>query len=258
VTGVAAPIASPATAARAPAPSMVSVLFRLQLAGLRRHWRPYVIVSAVMPAGIVLLIHLVAPSMGRSECAQVVVGDMLLAEAISTVVMLSQQMAWLRQSRALDHYRLLPVSEPLYLGILTLCYSLFAWPGILCIGLEGDLLDGLPLHASALMLPILLLAGVALGGIGALIGLLSPREGLAGLFGNLVMMGILFASVVPVATASAWAVWLLRLLPSTYAISVLRAVSLGGTAGSVVDWLTLLLYAAVALAAATWAMRRPE
>ncbi len=237
---------------------MVSILFRLQLAGLRRHWRPYVMVSAVMPAGIVLLIHMVAPSMGRTETAQVVLGDILLAEAISTLVMLSQQMAWLRQSRALDHYRLMPISEPLFLGILTLCYSLFAWPGVLCIGLEGGLLDGLPLHVSLLMLPILLLSGVALGGIGALIGLLSPREGLAGLFGNLVMMGILFAGVVPIAGASAWAVWLLRLLPSTYGISLLRDVSLGGTAGSLADWVSLALYAVAALAAAAWAMRRPE
>jgi ABC-2 type transport system permease protein len=258
VTAAAGPVASPSAATRAPAPSMASILFRLQLAGLRRHWRPYVIVSAVMPAGIVLLVHMVAPHMSNAETAQVVLGDMLLAEAISTIVMLSQQVAWLRQSRALDHYRLLPISEPLFLSILTLCYSLFAWPGVLCIGIEGALLDGLPLSANPLMLPILLLSGVALGGIGALIGLLSPREGLAGLFGNLVMMGILFAGVVPIAGASAWAVWLLRLLPSTYGISLLRDVSLGGTAGSPGDWLALLLYCVAALAAASGAMRRPE
>jgi ABC-2 type transport system permease protein len=258
MAGTVTPLTSHAAEARAPAPSMVTVLVRLQLAGLRRHWRPYVIVSAVMPAGIVLLIHMVAPRMGSTETAQVVLGAMLLAEAMSALVMLSQQMAWLRQSRALDHYRLLPISEPLFLGILTLCYAVFAWPGVLIIGVEGALLDGLPLHASGLMLPILLLSGVALGGIGAIIGLLSPREGLAGLFGNLVMMGILFAGVVPVAGAPAAAVWLLRILPSTYGISLLRGVSLDGTAGGLTDWVALLLYAAAALAAATWAMRRPE
>ena len=244
-------------AARAALPAMTLLLFRLQLAGLRRHWRPYVIVSAVMPAGIVLLLHLAAPGVPRADTAQAVLGAMLLAEAMSTIVMLSQQLAWLRQSRALDHYRVLPVSEPLYLGVLIVCYSLFAWPGVLCVAVEGALLDGLPLHASLLMLPILLLAGLALGGIGALIGLLSPREGLAGLFGNLVMMGILFASLVPIPHPAAWAIWALRLIPSSYGVALLRAATLDGT-GVWTDWAGLAIYAAVALAAAVWAMRRPE
>lgn len=242
---------------RAPLPAMTLVLFRLQLAGLRRHWRPYVIVSAVMPGGIVLLLHLAAPGVPRADTVQAVLGAMLLAEAMSTIVMLSQQLAWLRQSRALDHYRVLPVSEPLYVAVLIVCYSLFAWPGVLCVGLEGGLLDGLPLQASALMLPILLLAGLALGGIGALIGLLSPREGLAGLFGNLVMMGILFASLVPISHPTAWASWGLRLVPSSYGVSLLRGATLGG-ASDWSDWVGLAVYAAAALAAAVWAMRRPE
>jgi ABC-2 type transport system permease protein len=246
-----------AASARAPLAVMAPLLFRLQLAGLRRHWRPYVMVSAVMPAGIVLLLHLVAPHLGRSEEIQVVMGDMLLAEAISTVVMLSQQLAWLRQSRGLDHYLVLPVNVPLYLTVMSLCYSLFAWPGVVCIGFEGALLYGLPLHASAAILPILLLSGLALGGIGAVIGLLSPREGLAGLFGNLVMMGILFAGLVPASTASAWTTWALRLVPSSYGISLLRQATLGDPAAWS-DWVGLTIYASAVLAIAVWAMRRPE
>lgn len=246
-----------AAPARAPLAVMVPLLFRLQLAGLRRHWRPYVIVSAVMPAGIVLLLHVVAPGLGRSEQIRVVMGDMILAETMSAVVMLSQQLAWLRESRALDHYLVLPVSVPLYLAVISLCYSLFAWPGVACIAIEGAVLYGLPLHASAAILPILLLSGLALGGIGAVIGLLSPREGLAGLFGNLVMMGILFAGLVPSSAASAWTVWALRLVPSSYGISLLQQATLGG---AVVwsDWMGLAVYAVVLLGIAVWAMQRPE
>ncbi|MCL4318384.1 MAG: hypothetical protein M1596_00540 [Firmicutes bacterium] len=38
---------------------MFRVLMRMQFARPRRNWRPYVIVSAVMPAGIVLLLYFV-------------------------------------------------------------------------------------------------------------------------------------------------------------------------------------------------------
>ena len=246
-----------AAAARAPLAVMAPLLARLQIAGLRRHWRPYVIVSAVMPAGIVLLLRLVAPGIAHAEQIQVVVGAMLLAEAISTIVMLSQQTAWLRQSHALDHYLVLPISAPLYLTVTFVCYTVFAWPGVVCIMVEGAVLYGLPLHPGALMVPILLLAGVAMGGIGALIGLLSPREGLAGLFGNLVMMGVLFAGLVPMSAAPAWASWAVRLLPSGSGMSLLRQATLGGAAPWT-DWLALAVYAAVALAAAVWALQRPE
>ncbi len=75
-----------------------------------------------------------------------------------------------------------------------------------------------------MLIPLLLIASVAMGSIGSLIGLMAPDEGLAGLFGNLVMMGVLFLGMVPVNTVGQWslAFWI---LPSTGPLAILKGIN---------------------------------
>jgi ABC-2 type transport system permease protein len=158
----------------------------------------------------------VAPAHHQSgaERLNIISGAVLLSESIATIVMLSQYVAWLKVSRALDHYRVLPISLALLMIALTTVYGLFAWPGIFLIAAEGFWLDHLSLHFSLMLIPLLLFTSVAMGSLGSLIGLMAPDEGLAGLFGNLVMMGVLFLGMVPVDSVGQWslAFWI---LPST-------------------------------------------
>ncbi|CAB1128183.1 ABC transporter [Candidatus Hydrogenisulfobacillus filiaventi] len=234
---------------------MLGILFRMQLARLRQSWRPYLVVSAVMPAGIVLLLHLVDPHMSLSLRQQVVWGAMLLAASISGIVMLSQHVAHLKASGALDHYRVLPVSLAGLILVLAVVYGLFAWPGILLIGLEGAWLDHVAWSAGPAWVAVFLLEGLALGGIGALIGLLAPQEGLAGLFGNLVMMGVLFGGMVPLPPGPVRLA--ADLLPSGFGLALLRSLALGQPAGGGL-WAGLTAYALVVWALASRVVARPE
>ncbi|RIV21699.1 ABC transporter [Alicyclobacillaceae bacterium I2511] len=236
-------------------PKMTEVLIKMQFARLRQSWRPYVIVSAVMPAGIVLLLHLIAPAMLLSARYQVILGAMVLSESIAGVVMLSQQLAALKASKALDHYRVLPISMSILVLSMTMVYSLFAWPGILLIGLEGQYLDHVYLAWTLADIPVFLLEGVALGSIGILVGLLAPDEGLAGLIGNIVMMGILFGGMVPI--GGKLANMLLWILPSTYALHLLPGFSSLGTLQGGVVAIGLILYAGGLWLLATWFIKRP-
>ena len=236
--------------------TMLRVLLSMQFARLRRSWRPYIVVSAVMPAGIVLLIHLTNPRMAPAERLDVVSGAMLLAESIASIVMLSQYVAWLKVSRALDHYRVLPISLEVLMTALTTVYGLFAWPGVVLIALEGAYLDHLAMHFSPLLPLLLVLAGLTMGSVGALIGLLAADEGLAGLFGNLVMMGVLFLSLVPVRGLGSWrlALWV---LPSTGALNILKGLAFQRPSADWTQWLGLVLYAGVALLLSARVIRRP-
>lgn len=237
--------------------TMFRVLMRMQLARLRRHWRPYVVVSAVMPAGIVLLLYLTNSHMPTTQRAQIVSGAMLLSQSIASIVMLSQYVAWLKVSRALDHYRVMPISLEVLVIALTTAYSLFAWPGMVLIALEGRYLDQIPLHFSWLVLPLLLLTGVAMGSVGVIIGLLAPDEGLAGLFGNLVMMGILFLGMIPVSSMGPWTISL-WILPSTGALDILRGLMFSGALHPLSWWLGIGLYAALALWVSSYFIKRPS
>ncbi len=236
--------------------TMFQVLLTMQLARLRRSWRPYIVVSAVMPAGIVALLHLTSPEMAGSERLDIISGAMLLSESIATIVMLSQYMAWLKVSRALDHYRVMPISLEALVVSLTTVYSLFAWPGVFLIALEGKFLDRVPMHFSPWIVVLLLLTGLAMGSIGAIIGLLAPDEGLAGLFGNLVMMGVLFLSMVPVRSLGSWAL-VLWILPSTGALGILKGLIFFGPFNTWTHWLGLILYSALALTISAHLIKRP-
>jgi hypothetical protein len=212
--------------ARAGPFTMAGVLAHIQLARLRRSWRPYVIVSAVMPAGIVLLLVLVTarePS-ERQALLPVVLGAMLLAEAISALSMLAQQAAWLRHSGALDQYRVLPVSLPLMLSVMALSYGAFGWPGMLLVWWEGHALAGVPALPLGESFLLAVLEAWALGGIGAVIGLAVSEEGLAGLFGNLAMMAVLFGSIGQRYLPARFAP-VLGILPSTWGMDIMQALA---------------------------------
>lgn len=236
--------------------TMFRVLLKMQFARLRRSWRPYIVVSAVMPAGIVLLLHLTNPQMSGSERLNIISGAMLLSESIATIVMLSQYVAWLKVTQALDHYRVMPISLEVLVVSLTTVYSLFAWPGVILIALEGKYLENVPLHFSPLIILLLLLTGLAMGAVGTIIGLLAPDEGLAGLLGNLVMMGVLFLSMVPVGSMGRWtlALWV---LPSTGALAILKGLMFFGPFNTWIHWLGLVLYGAVALVISSYLIKRP-
>ncbi|MCL5115890.1 MAG: ABC transporter permease [Firmicutes bacterium] len=240
----------------APFGTMLRVLMRMQFARLRRSWRPYIVVSAVMPAGIVLLIHLTNPGMAANERLNIISGAMLLAESIATIVMLSQYVAWLKVSHALDHYRVMPISLEMLVVALTTVYGLFAWPGVLLIALEGTFLDHIPMHFSPLMIVLMLVTSLAMGSVGTIIGLLAPDEGLAGLMGNLVMMGVLFLGMVPVRALGPWTIGL-WILPSTGPLAILKGLVFFGSFNTGSHWLGLLLYAMSALMVSSYLMKRP-
>ncbi len=236
--------------------TMFRVLMRMQFARLRRSWRPYIVVSAVMPAGIVLLLHLTNPQMTPGERLNVVAGAILLAESIATIAMLSQYVAWLKASRALDHYRVLPVSLEVLVIALTTVYGIFAWPGVLLISLEGVYLDHIAMHFSPLMIVLMLLTGVAMGAVGTIIGLLAPDQGLAGLMGNLVMMAVLFLGMAPVNSLSRWT-WTLWILPSTWPLAILKGLMFFGPFNTWSHWLGLILYAAITLIVSAYLIKQP-
>ncbi len=236
--------------------TMFRVLMQMQFARLRRSWRPYIVVSAVMPAGIVLLLHLTNPRMSPSERLNIVAGAILLAESIATIAMLSQYVAWLKVSRALDHYRVLPVSLEMLVVALTSVYGIFAWPGVLLISLEGVYLDHIPMHFSPLIIVFMLLTGVAMGAVGTIIGLLAPDEGLAGLMGNLVMMAVLFLGMVPVKSLGPWT-WALWIFPSTGPLAILKGLMFFGPFNTWSHWLGLILYASIALIVSSYFIKRP-
>ncbi len=231
------------------------VLVAMQMARVRTAWRPYLIVSSAMPLGIALLLRAVMTDaqVGRFG-VQIVAGSVVLAIAMTAVVMLAQRVASLRESGALDYYETLPVSRGAVVASVLVSFAVFSLPGALIVVVCGAALFDLSIAALAAVVPVWALGSVALAGLGVAVGFIAPDEQLAGMYSNLVMMAVLFLGILPVERVPAWFGPIRALLPSTYAVDALKP-SLEGrfTRGQPVDLAVLALFGALFF----WAVRGP-
>ena len=231
------------------------VLTRMQLTRLRTSWRPYLIVSSVMPLGIALLMRAIMdPQQARAFGIQIVAGSVVLAISMTAVVMLAQRIAWLRETHAIDFYATLPVSRSSVVGSILVSFAVFSLPGAIVVVLAGAQLFDLSLAALWTVVPVWALGSFALAGLGVLIGFAAPDEQLAGMYSNLVMMAVLFLGILPAAKLPAWLGPVRAVLPSTYAVNALKP-SFRGELGMAQagDFLLLALFGALFF----WAVRGP-
>jgi ABC-2 type transport system permease protein len=195
---------------------------------------------------------------GGAEARAVVAGSSVLVVAFVALNLLAQYFGQLRASGGLDHYATLPVPPAsVVLGVAG-AYASFTVPGTLVTAVLGSVLFRLPLAHLWVLAAVIPLAGAALAGLGAVLGLLAPRQELATLLGQLGMSAALLLGVLPPGRLPEPMVYARDLLPSTYGVEALTR-----TFGTHPDWsavgLDLVICAAVgvvSLAVATRAYRR--
>lgn len=231
------------------------VLLRIQAARLRTSWRPYLIVSSLMPLGIAVLMRAIMDDDQVGEFgAQIVAGCAVLAIAMTAVVMLAQRMSWLKESGALDYLSTLPISKGAVVSAVLLSFAVFSLPGtIIVIGLGASLFE---LSFAALWgaVPVWALGSFALAGLGVAIGWAAPDEQLAGMYSNLAMMAVLFLGILPPDRLPAWLGPIRAILPSTYAVAALKTGLNGEVSASMIpDLLVLIAFGAISF----WAVRGP-
>lgn len=231
------------------------VLLAIQMTRVRTSWRPYLIVSSAMPLGIAVLMRAVMDDDQVAELgSQVVAGNAVLAIAMTAIVMLAQRMASLKENGVIDFYSTLPVSRAAVVASVLVSFALFALPGLIIVLSLGAVMFDLSLVALWAALPVWVLGSFALAGVGIAIGFGAPDEQLAGMYSNLAMMSILFLGILPAATIPGWLTPVKAVLPSTYAVEVLKP-GLAGSVGVGQAWNLLVLAAFGAVS--FWAVRGP-
>jgi len=137
-------------------------------------------------------------------------------------------------------------------------YASFTIPGAVVTALVGTEMFGLPARHLWLVLPVIVCAGVALAGLGAVLGLAMPRAEFATVAGQLGMTAVLFLGVIPpshlpVVLRAARAV-----VPSTLAVDALAAGLRGHVDATATAWRlgVTLAMGVVALAVASRLLRR--
>lgn len=200
-----------------------AALYRSQVSRARAARGPLLFVATLQSVGILLLLRGVVDQGSRTTSQQVVAGSTVLVVAFVALNLLAQRFGMLRGSGALDHYATLPVSGSLVVLATAASYATFTFPGAVLTGLLGALLYGLPLGHLWVLVLVLPLAGAALAGLGACLGLLAPRPELATVAGQLGMSGVLFLGIIPRDRMPAAVQVLRAAVPSTYATDALAS-----------------------------------
>ncbi|MFI5981188.1 ABC transporter permease [Streptomyces sp. NPDC051555] len=198
-------------------PSLAAV-YRAQLSRARVARIPLLFVATFQSVGIMILMRGVVDGGGGSEARAVVAGSSVLVVAFVALNLLAQYFGQLRASGGLDHYATLPVPPASVVLGAAAAYASFTLPGTLVTAVFGCVLFGLPMGGLWILIAVVPLAGAALAGLGAALGLLAPRQELATLAGQLGMSAALLLGVLPPERMPAVIVWARDLLPSTYGV----------------------------------------
>ncbi|MFC4030374.1 ABC transporter permease [Streptomyces polygonati] len=236
-----------------------AAVYRAQLSRARVARIPLLFVATFQSVGIMVMMRGVVHA-GDGEAARAVVaGSSVLVVAFVALNLLAQYFGQLRASGGLDTYATLPVPPASVVLGAAAAYASFTVPGVLVTAVTGCVLFHLTFVNLWVLLLVIPLAGAALAGLGAALGLLAPRQEIATLLGQLGMSAALLLGVLPASHMPAPIAWTRDLLPSTYGVEAL-ARTFGGER---TDWAAvgadLSVCAAVgvvSLAVATWAYRR--
>ncbi|MFJ3964272.1 ABC transporter permease [Streptomyces sp. NPDC090036] len=263
---VAAPAAADDGRAQAPQPAplaprarffpALAAVYRAQLSRARVARIPLLFVATFQSVGIMILMRGVVD--GGSEARAVVAGSSVLVVAFVALNLLAQYFGQLRAGGGLDHYATLPVPPASVVLGAAAAYASFTLPGTLVTAVFGCLLFGLPMSGLWILAAVVPLAGAALAGLGAALGLLAPRQELATLAGQLGMSAALLLGVLPPERMPDVIVWARDLLPSTYGVEAFAR-----TFAPEPDWAAVAFDLGVcgavgvlSLTVATWAYRR--
>ncbi|OEU97106.1 ABC transporter permease [Streptomyces oceani] len=234
----------------------LGAVYRAQLSRARFARIPLLFVATFQSLGIMILMRGVVD--GGAEARAVVAGASVLVVAFVALNLLAQYFGQLRASGGLDHFATLPVpAASVVLGAAG-AYASFTVPGVVLTAVFGSVLFGLPLGGLWVLVAVVPLAGAALAGLGATLGLSAPRAELATLCGQLGMSAALLLGVLPAGRLPEPVRWLRDLLPSTYGVEALAAAlepvpEWGRVA---VDLGVCAAVGLVSLTVATWAYRR--
>lgn len=237
-------------------PSMAAV-YRAQLSRARVARIPLLFVATFQSVGILIMMRGVVDG-GSHDARFVVAGSSVLVVAYVGLNLLAQYFGQLRGSGGLDHYATLPVPPAAVVLGAAGAYASFTVPGTVLTAVFGCVLFGLPMGNIWILAAVVPLAGAALAGLGAALGLLAPRPELATLLGQLGMSAALLLGVLPADRMPDAVRFLRDLVPSTYGVEAFAQ-----TFAAHPDWALVLGDLAVcagvgvvSLAVAAWAYRR--
>jgi ABC-2 type transport system permease protein len=175
---------------------------------------------------------------------------MALSIATGPAAFLVTRIGWARQSKEFHYWIALPVAKLLLILAIVSVSLVFALPGLLGTYVFGNLLLGLPFHASSwVLIPLIPLGVLPLAGLGALLGISARNGETANILSNLliIFVGIFSPVMLPLDSLPAPLRIFSLFIPTTYVADAFRAVLGEHGTNLTFDLIILTLFSAVLL-----------
>jgi len=192
---------------------------------LRVHWLWYLVQMSINPLVFMVFLGFFWATDTRS-IVYVATGTAALALMTSSMLSLGQEIGYLKETQAYEHYAVLPISKLAFILALATKGMLLALPSAFITLLVASQVFSLHLSFSPATLLVMVLAGYSLAGLGAVIGFYSPNARVASLVTQLILPPMVyFAPVfVPAEKLPRIVASISVVMPTTYVASALRAV----------------------------------
>ncbi|MBA2362175.1 MAG: ABC transporter permease [Chloroflexia bacterium] len=221
-------------------------LFVVQLLEERGFLAGTIFFTTVFPLLLVFGLGVVGDGQSPDGLTYIITGSAVSSLTFVGITMVAQSLAWMKERGDFLYYASLPISKSSLLLAVIASKLVLQMPGIVVALVGGGLLYGLDFELNPLLLIILPLTALALSGMGAALGLLSPSLQLVNLLSQVAGIVVLFAApvMIPMESLPLPLQWFGRLLPPTYAADALRRAVAGVTDVQLLVDLAVLAFAA--------------
>lgn len=210
-------------------------LLRIEFANARESWFWSVVMASFFPLVTALFLRFFLRNPSPVVVREVITGSMVWPIIIMGISTLSQELSMAKHSGHLVFYTSLPISKLSFVVAKWIGGFVVTLPSILITALLGQLMFGITLHYSFMVLPVL---GLSIGvcvSIGLLMGFLSPNHQLTSMIAQLLLMILTFMTpvYVPMSQLPKAMQYISYALPTTYVADALRTLFTSGWQGNV-------------------------
>ncbi len=207
----------------------VRYLFTIQILEERGWLAGTIFFTTIFPLLLVFGLGIIGSGQTKEGLTYIITGSTISSLTFVGITMVGQSLGWMKDRGDFLYYASLPISKSSLIVAVMTSKLVLQLPGIIAAMVGGTLMYDLNFKPNPLVLVILPLTALALSGLGAAIGLLSPSYQLVNIFSQVAGITVMFAAPVMIPWESLPKVlqWFGWLLPPSYAADALRRAVLG-------------------------------
>lgn len=232
-------------------------LLRVEFANVRDSWMWSVVMVSLFPLIVVFFLKFFMMDPSEEVMRRIITGNMVFPIIIMAINTLAQELSVAKHAGHFVFYASLPISKFNFIIAKLISGFLMTVPSVLIMAFLGQLVFGITLHFSPIVIPVIILSIGSCVGFGLMMGFLSTNQQMTSLLSQLVMMILSFMTpvMVPMSNLPVAIQYLSYAFPTTYVADAFRTLFSSGWESNVgTDMLALAGFFFLSVMLVLWKM----